>query len=401
MRWSNEQLLAYNRDVFITDYIFLVIVFILVAVTVYLMGRKAGCHHDRWKFVLLFVYRTIFSYCYYIWAYNDVWVDTKRYFSNTAEGEGLFMMYGQAMDFIQFFLYPFVHWFKLTFLSCFVLFNLLGFWGVCLLFCAVRDITNNNPMVNRYMSVAIFFPGMNYWTSMIGKDAMIFMGIGMLLYCLYDLKNRKMAFVVSLVIIAHVRPYMGIITLPCLAAGFLTVSGNIKSNQKLTILLIMAVASIPLYYAFLNHVRLDALTLDSAAQVIKKHQSHWGGGSYVDLTNANIFVQVFTYLFRPLFFDARNIVQFFASLENLAYLCLAALLCTPKFILFVIRGKTLLLRFSFIYFIVGSLVLASSTPNLGTAARQKNMVMIALLVMVSMYFHHLTPFRKRTIKASI
>jgi hypothetical protein len=283
MLWSNEKLLAHNREVIITDYIFLLVVLILVVATAYLVSKRSGCRQDGWKIALLFIYRTILSCCYYFWTKDDVWVDTKRYFSNTADGEGWFTMYGQAMDFIQFFLYPFVHWLKLTYLSCFVLFNLLGFWGVCFLFLTVRDITNNNPIVKRFMSVALFFPGMNYWTSMIGKDAMIFLGIGMLLYALYNLKSRKIAFIVSLVIIAHVRPYMGIITLPCLGIGFLTVTGNVRTGQKLLFIILMIAASIPLYHAFLNHVRLDALTLNSASEVIKHNQSQWGGEAMLTL----------------------------------------------------------------------------------------------------------------------
>jgi hypothetical protein len=120
-----------------------------------------------------------------------------------------------------------------------------------------------------------------------------------------------------------------------------------------------------------------------------------GGGSYVDITNANIVVQLFTYLFRPLFFDAVNIVQIIASFENLIYLFLFTILLSPKFIYYVIRGNTILLRFCLLYFALGSLVLAMSTPNLGTAVRQKNMVMIAFVVILSMYLRHLACKNRR------
>jgi hypothetical protein len=276
-----------------------------------------------------------------------------------------------------------------------LLFNLLGFWGICFLFCAIRDVAKHNKSVNTFLSFIIFLPGLNYWTSMIGKDAMIIMAIGMLIYSLVNVTRRKIIFVLSLVLIGHIRPYMGIIILPCLAFSFLTVSGQLKVHQKAMFLIFFGLVSIPLYHAFLEHVRINELNLTSASEILEAQQKHWGGGSYVDITHANIVVKVVTYLFRPLFFDAKNIVQVTASLENLMYIVLTFILCTPRVISFLINGKLLLLRFSITYFLIGTAILSSSTPNLGTAVRQKNMVMMALLTIISLYVDYLTAHKRK------
>src|SRR5690606_40547964 len=46
-------------------------------------------------------------------------------------------------------------------------------------------------------------------------------------------------------------------------------------------------------------------------------------GSAVDLGSYSWPMRMFTYLFRPLFFDAHNFTSFLASFENLIYLILS------------------------------------------------------------------------------
>jgi len=93
-------------------------------------------------------------------------------------------------------------------------------------------------------------------------------------------------------------------------------------------------------------------------------------------------VQMFTYLFRPLPFEARSVTQLLASLDNMLLLYLL-------FVGFKARAKIKKLQFNgnrvFMWCYVGIswVILSMTTANLGIAMRQKWMfvpILIFLLI---------------------
>ncbi len=386
--WPVEKLIQYNKEYYIHNIFFVTLVIALALVTAFVSSRRNHSRADAWIIILLFVYRMILSMSYLHLSLNERLVDTKRYYMNAAMGDNWLSMYGQARYFIHFILYPLINWFKLTYSNCFIFFSFLGFWGLCFLYYTIKSVTGSNTRVHLVAAFLLFIPGLNYWTSMIGKDAGILFGTGILFYSLEKLKDRKILFFLSLTFIGHVRPYVAMISLPCIVFALMTASGNIRLSQKILFAIVLSAGAIPLYFAFLSHVRIDTLDLATASEIMEQSTRHWGGGSYVDLTNANIVVKFLTYLFRPLYFDAQNYMQVIASSENMFYLLIFISMCTPIFFTFYVKEKSLLLRFASSYFLLGTIIMASKTPNLGTAVRQKNMFMPAYILIFSMYLYY-------------
>ncbi|MGC8121871.1 hypothetical protein ACP2AU_15435, partial [Marinobacter sp. VGCF2001] len=107
-------------------------------------------------------------------------------------------------------------------------------------------------------------------------------------------------------------------------------------------------------------------------------------GGRVDIASMSLPVQLFTYLFRPLFFEARSVFALAAAIDNLILLGLFVFGGIA-----LLRGKKTGLGenrvFMWAYALCAWLILAMTSANLGIAVRQKWMfvpMLIFLLVSV-------------------
>lgn len=117
---------------------------------------------------------------------------------------------------------------------------------------------------------------------------------------------------------------------------------------------------------------------------VEKRQSYnTEGGGGVDIANMSLPMQLFTYVFRPIIFEARSITALAASLDNLILLYLFILgiysLIKKRPQSFTEENR----KFMWVYVILSWIVLAMTTANLGISVRQKWMftpILIYLLL---------------------
>src|SRR5690606_5366738 len=102
----------------------------------------------------------------------------------------------------------------------------------------------------------------------------------------------------------------------------------------------------------------------------------------IDISRMSLPMKLFTYLFRPMPFEAHNLPAFAASLDNLVLLVL------------VVGGMAAMLRrnattaleanraFLWLYVLASWVILASTTANLGISVRQKWMFLPMLVYLM-------------------
>jgi hypothetical protein len=95
--------------------------------------------------------------------------------------------------------------------------------------------------------------------------------------------------------------------------------------------------------------------------------------SGVDISNYNIFMKLFTFWFRPLFVDAPGAFGYIVSIENAIYLFMLYEIAT-KGLRQVVSMNGWFKSCLFI-FLLGSIILAQVSGNLGIAMRQKAQLM--------------------------
>jgi hypothetical protein len=103
--------------------------------------------------------------------------------------------------------------------------------------------------------------------------------------------------------------------------------------------------------------------------------------SGVEITTYSLPMQVFTFLYRPLFFDAPGILGFIVSIENVFYLMFTMRLLSFKGFNYLITSN-FLVKTALFSFLTVTIALAQISGNLGLAIRQKSQVMILFLFVI-------------------
>lgn len=159
-----------------------------------------------------------------------------------------------------------------------------------------------------------------------------------------------------------------------------------------------SLALVTTFYSYVaEYVGVSDMTLsiDSLDEYIDRRQSYnMDGGSSIDISSMNMVMKVFSYLFRPLPFEAHSVLALFSSLENLALMMF--ILYSFKYFITSkdkLRGQYVL----FIYSVVCLLVLSLTTANLGIAVRQKWMFMPCIIVILLNTFPERRNIRKNEV----
>lgn len=320
------------------------------------------------KAIILYGWHTFFC-LFYCWYVLQAGGDAIRYFYSGQEWTGEIGIGTSAVRAISGLL---VNRMGLSLLGAFLVFNVIGQIGLLAFWGSLREATQNKSLVIRRLgTLIIFLPSVSFWSSALGKDAISFMATGLALWSSLNLSKRSllMAFAVGAMFI--VRPHMaGIMVMAIAVAALMDSNSSVIKKALLGVFAVgVAAALVPfaLKYAGVGEV----VDVDSLTNYIDKRQSYnTEGGGGVDIASMSLPMQLFTYLFRPLVFEARNVFGLAASLDNLILLGL-----------FVFGGIALLRgrktglgenrTFMWAYALGAWLILAMTTANLGIALRQK------------------------------
>jgi hypothetical protein len=337
----------------------------------------------RQTLLLFAIIHTGFALLYWYFSLSVMPADASNYYQNTFRSPEPWLFHLKlGTSFIYFLLYPLIHYFGLSYLSCFLIFNTFGIIGISIIFVTTRSYLTT-PRVKRIYAMTLFLPGMSYWTSAIGKDSLILLGIGLTFYALPLLKSRWPALLAGFFISLYTRPHI------C-AILFLAFIGFIllKRHRTLNTLLLKAILfsiclgiAISSYGMILKYIKLPSdISLPVVQDYVDTRLSYNQGGSYIELQNSSAPAKMFAYLFRPLFFDAKNALMVIGSIENVALLtAFGLLLWKPKRLTKVWTIPHPYYRMHVLYAVMGLLIFAIMTANLGIAMRQKYMLLPSML----------------------
>jgi hypothetical protein len=271
----------------------------------------------------------------------------------------------------------------LSYITGNILFGFLGFIGIRYIFVMVADLfPANHSVLNVPLFPTVFyFLNLHFWSSGVGKDAICFWGIAWFLFALQQYRDRWWQAIFALFFVYMARPHMGLALLS--GSGIAILLGSeIKPTIKIALSSVALIGAVYLSSSTLESLRLEDFSLETLEEFTgtKVNDLSKGKvGSGVDLASYSWPMKLFTYMFRPLFVDAHNIVSFFSSFENLLYLWLSLFIYrnwTPE----AIRDMPLFIKAGMITFIPVTLAFMNSLSNLGIVMRMKNMTMIYFLL---------------------
>ncbi|WNC69653.1 hypothetical protein RI845_05765 [Thalassotalea nanhaiensis] len=332
--------------------------------------------------LLLYVWHTLFCLVFLIYTLKSP-ADSIAYFSAAVNGNCSFEFGTNSVSSITCILVVL----NFSYLACFLFFNILGSIGLLFFYSSLKQVNiSNNKFITRLSIIIIFLPSISFWSAAIGKDAMSFLSVSLALWSALDLKRRKVTMGGAIFFMLLVRPHVAAVMVLAIAFSTL-IDRSLGQKVRIGMFIISLISSVVVLPFALKYAGLgDDVTANSLQSYIEKRQSYnLSGGGAVDIQNMSLPGKVFTYMFRPLPYEAHSITSLISSIDNvilLLFFIYGAFKCvaTRK-----IKYESLLkynLAFIGVYALVVLLMLSLTTANLGIAMRQKWMFMPMFLFLI-------------------
>ncbi|MEJ5220078.1 hypothetical protein WG622_17625 [Cognatishimia sp. D5M38] len=363
---------------------------ILVSLFIFLVGLSIALKQKRFfkvsqkQAIALYLWHSFFCIAFF-WFSLGGKADATGYYLHSLEYDSGFHFGTRGVYFVVSFLSQNL---SLSYGNVCLVFNIFGYIGLLAFASALRSVTlHSRPDIKKFSAVFPYLPGLSFWSSSVGKDALTGMAAGLVTWAALDLRHRLPAVFLGAFLFFFTRPHMaGILLLSfCLA---LLVTSQLSVTRKFMVLLIVVPITVFGVQLGLTYAGIgDALKSNAISQFLEARQTqNLGGGNSIDIASMSLPERLLSYMFRPLFFDAAGALGLLVSLENMALLTLFVAVSFRMR-----RTKTVLGSFEFylfVFFVLGSwLVLANTTSNLGIAIRQKTMFLPMLITLLFSMWH--------------
>ena len=275
-------------------------------------------------------------------------------------------------------------------LASFMIFSWFGFLGLWAIVAAVRR-TLPEVDIRLYAILVFFLPTSLFWSSALGKDAWMLLGIGLFANGaarLFTVQARGLLFLVAGgFATGMVRPHVTVLLLAAFTIAY-TVARGRRGRALSPILTMVTIALIAAGAALASDPLQELLpkSQDGITAVLDQTTERSSqGGSEIDVERPNTPLEYpwafFTVMFRPMPYEARSATQILSALESLA-LFAAVVIWRRRIYAAIGRLLTVpFLRFSVLYTLAFAFAW-SSIGNLGIMARQRVQVLPFLLILI-------------------
>lgn len=355
---------------------------VAILIISYIIICLIGCRKKN-DFIIvtaIFLWHTLFSIIYYLYTLSNT-ADATHYYINSVAGERSYFYPGT----------PFVNYFSsilsqgadANYLNTTLQHNLMGSLGLILLYLCLKKYLND---LRWYWKFVLFLPSMSFWTAGLGKDAIAFFSTCLMLYAITSHRKNFLLMIIAFASMFMVRPHIAFIIVVSYILYFI-IKAKVHIVFKLFVIPIIGLGVFLSLGFIQQYTGLEETSLDGVGSYIDGRQEvNQSGGSSLDIASMSYPMQMFTYLFRPLPFEASSGVSLISSLENTMLLFLFIFILFKlkfKFQLFVKDKNLWLLSYAFLT----CTVLALTTSNLGIAVRQKWMFVPILLYLFIYALH--------------
>ncbi len=345
------------------------------------------CHRSANTGFLIFAwfYRLPYLFIYYYFIPGD-W---QIYYNEAVRADSLESIFGFGVDGVVTLAYP-LSQLGCSILDIFFVFSTFGYFGFVLFYLIGHKLTQGTDkvLIGRFniFPWILLYPSLHMYTVMLGKDPVVLLGLGLLGYSLTFFRFRWDYIAIGTFLLMLVRPHIMYVVIFSLVVAIIL--SNEWSFEKKTLLTITSlVVGVSLLPVVLANFRIDEFTLESIRYAIDLNEGYMSHATtYIDMTAYPLLAKAFTYLYRPLFFDSPTIMLLEYSAENLIFLLLSLTLVKLSFPGWFSR-QPLIIKFSMVFFIIGTLILCNGLSVYGLFIRQKTMVMMFFLLVIFAFVH--------------
>lgn len=356
---------------------------ICILIIAYILTLSIGVKRrpDAFIISLIYVWHTVFSIIYYLFSLTNI-SDAKGYYRESLNLDYNSFSFRPGTEFVNYLTSIFTQIIGSNYFNTTLIFGSFGTIGLILLFLSVKRYIEQ---LSIYWILLLFLPSMSFWSASLSKDSLSFFSVCLFLYAITIAENTKvLKIILSLIVMFLVRPHVAGIMLVSYGVYFIFVS-KIHPLLKLLIIPFLFTILIGTISFAEEYAGIGESSLEGYSSYIENRETvSQVGGSAVDLTSMSFPMKLFTYVFRPLPYEAHSITALITSLENVVLIILS---------LYTLLKNNINTRYFFedknfwlaSYVLILWTVFALTTANLGIATRQKWMfvpIMLYLLIYV-------------------
>jgi hypothetical protein len=344
-------------------------------------------------YISLFIYHLIFTVISYTYLINNggdsnlYWFQTPK----TLNKDWSDFLYA-GTDFVCLINYPLVKFLNLPLWFGYALYSFIGYLAILQFVKWLRLMIPTQIVYKNFNLVMLiaFLPSLHYWTTLLGKEPLILLGITTFVLEISKAKGNLFQIIGALLLVALVRPHIAILLILCFVTIYILFKKNTLKTKILVIfssLLIFILSGVALLKISKIH-KLDVAKTLRYNEFSKLSKSD--SNSYVPMNEYSLPEEVFTFYFRPLFLDSKSVLYFFASIENLIIL----LLHVVSLCFLILYRKKIKLNYMYwsliLYYLVFALVYIQRYSILGLIVRTKIMsqpffLVFLLYILVEVY----------------
>mgnify|MGYP000639100901 CR=1 FL=1 len=358
--------------------------FLVLTLIVSLFNNK-----DYLKLWLIKAFITLIFMLIYEYKYG---LDSYMYYANAVYSEGMDIFGYAATDRVIIFTRILSDFVGDSYYSIKLIYSFIGFLGLILFYKSYLYVMKNNQveshMQRQFMYMLFLLPSILFWSSTLGKDSLTLFIVGLFVFNFIKLidsyKLTNIVFLLVAMYLAYlVRPWFLIIFTMTIFFFYL----NFKSRKQIIFSIVLSPILYYMVWEFLASRSVHSV--DKIFETIYISASNMSeGGSAIEVNDISTLVgyiyyyipNIFTSIFRPMFYDVTNVFTLLNAVENiiLLYLVITYILLRP---LEIWNNKYLkalilfILTWSLIYVII-------SPTNLGIAVRFKLQVLPVILIII-------------------
>jgi hypothetical protein len=267
-----------------------------------------------------------------------------------------------------------------TYLDCFMIFQAIGFWGILILMRTFEEIHmrvgTNESMISGYL---LCLPTLHYWTSYIGKDAILLFAISLCTWSALNLSKRILQFCFAVLVMTLCRAHIALIVVVSLALAAAAYRG-LSLGRRLVVMMPAVGALAVLAGIVRSYLGVNIADAGSVANFLEERTAiPIAAQGSTNLNGDPFILRLISLLVRPMFFDARNLLGIVASLENCVLVFVIGYCFVHYRQLLELYRKVLFIRFALILTAVLTILLATVNYNVGLGLRQRTMIIPPLL----------------------
>ncbi|UPQ79282.1 hypothetical protein M0M57_00230 [Flavobacterium azooxidireducens] len=323
---------------------------------------------------------------------GDAWGYWKRAKAMDSEDFWFNLLESQGTGFMNAFNYFPSKVLDLGFFTNTMFYTLLGFFGFVFFYLLAYQLIPFNSKFKGYVlfPLVFFMPNLHFWSSGIGKDTILFFCIGMFCYGLLNITKRLPLLLLALFLSYLVRPHITLFLVVSFGLAYVF-GGKVSAGKRIFFSLILIGVGIAILPTVMEFAKIEEATVESFDEFSEKKVdllSRGHTGSSLDISSYPFPLKVFTFLFRPLFFDINGIPAVVASFENLLLLILSYIVVFKNNFKSTFKNAPFVIKGMLFFLIIGTLAFSQSLGNLGIMIRMRNMFLPGLIIFILWSFSY-------------